>query len=133
MERIDLFKSKSTIVYEPALPILAGDIHSGGAIRFQARYRMYSTESGKLKRSGRATHLVKPILYSQFETPAGLIEGYYLEIEHRMDMEYYSQLLFKIGLGCRLEEGPVYGSAQYTLKRLGLFTETKSAAAGLSR
>lgn len=81
VERIDLFKSKSYIVYEPALPLLQVDIHSSGPIQSQAGYRMYSTESGKLKRSGRATHLVKPISQSQFETPAGLIDGYYLEIE----------------------------------------------------
>jgi hypothetical protein len=46
-------------------------------------------------------------------------------------MEYYSQLHITLGLGCRLDEGPVYGSGQYTVTKLGLFTETKKAAAAL--
>jgi hypothetical protein len=50
-----------------------------------------------------------------------------------MDMEYNSQLHLTLGLGCRLDDGPVYGSGQYTLNKLGLFTETKTAAAGLAK
>jgi hypothetical protein len=49
-----------------------------------------------------------------------------------MDMEYNTKLYLTLGLGCRLDEGPVYGSGEYTLKKLGLFTETKIAAAGLA-
>ena len=95
---------------------------------------MYSVETGKLKRAGRVTHLVKRISRSQFSTPAGLIDGYHVEIEHKMDMEYHSQLLLTVGLGCRLDEGLVYGSAHYKLRKLGgLLTETKTSAAALSR
>jgi hypothetical protein len=133
MERLDLFKSRSYIVYEPALPVLQGDVSSSGSIRLQTRYKMYSRETGKLKRAGRVTHFVKQISRSQFDTPAGLIDGYYIEIDHRMDMEYNSQLHLTLGLGCRLDDGPVYGSGRYTLKKLGLFTETKTAAAGLAK
>jgi len=78
------------------------------------------------------THLVKRISRSQFNTPAGLIDGYHIEIEHKMDMEYHSQLLLTVGLGCRLDEGLIYGSAHYRLKKLGgLLTETKTSAAAL--
>lgn len=55
MERLDLFKSRSYIVYEPALPVLQGDVSSSGSIRLQTRYKMYSRETGKLKRAGRVT------------------------------------------------------------------------------
>jgi hypothetical protein len=131
LERLDLFKSRSFIVYEPALPILARDIASGVAILRQANFKMYDRDSGKLKRTGQASHLVKQVSRSQFETPAGLIDGYYIEIEHRMDMQF-AQLLMSLGLGCRLDEGPVYGSGRYTLRKLGIFSETKTAAAGLA-
>jgi hypothetical protein len=76
---------------------------------------------------------VKEISRSQFETPAGLIEGYYIEMDHRMDMEYKSQLRLSLGLGFRLDEGPIYGSGRYTVIKLGLFTETKTAAAALAK
>ena len=131
MERLDLIKSRSFIVYEPALPIFARDIASGVAVPRQANFKMYDRETGRLKRIGRATHVVRRVSLSQFETPAGLIDGYYLEIDHRMDMQY-AQLHMSLGLGCRLDEGPVYGVGRYTLTKLGLFTETKTAAAGLA-
>ena len=133
MERLDLFNSRSYIVYEPALPVLPSDITSSGFIRRQTGYKMYSLETGKLRRTGRVTHLVKRISDSQFNTPAGVIDGYYIEIDHRMDMEYYSQLHLTLGLGCRLDEGPVYGAGQYRLLKLGLFSEKKTAAAALTK
>ena len=46
MERLDLFKSRSYIVYEPALPVLQSDVSSSGSIRLQTRYKMYSRETG---------------------------------------------------------------------------------------
>jgi hypothetical protein len=131
MERLDLIKSRSFIVYEPALPIFARDIAAGVAVPRQANFKMYDRETGRLKRIGRATHVVRRVSLSQFETPAGLIEGYYFEIDHRMDMQY-AQLNISLGLGCRLDDGPVYGAGRYTLTKLGLFTETKTAAAGLT-
>jgi hypothetical protein len=131
MERLDLIKSRSFIVYDPALPILARDIGSGVSILRQANFKMYDRDTGKLKRTGHASHLVKRVSRSQFETPAGLIDGYYIEIEHRMDMQF-AQLNMSLGLGCRLDEGPVFGSGRYTLRKLGLFSETKTAAAALA-
>ena|SRR5919108_1033041 len=133
MERLDFFNGRSYIVYEPALPVLPSDIASSGFITRQTGYKMYSLETGKLKRTGRVTHLVKRISDSQFNTPAGLLNGYYIEIDHRMEMEYYSQLHLTLGLGWRLDEGPIYGSGRYTLTKLGLFSETKAAAAVLTR
>ncbi|MGH7824748.1 MAG: hypothetical protein ACREQ7_06185, partial [Candidatus Binatia bacterium] len=131
MERLDLFKGRSFIVYEPALPILAPDIVSGVSVRRHTNFKMYDLETGKLKRTGRASHLVKQVSHSQFETPAGRIDGYYIEIEHRMEMPY-ARLQMLLGIGCRVDEGPVYGSGQYTLTKLGIFTETKTAAAALA-
>ena len=134
MDRLDLFNSKSYVIYEPALRVLPAEIDSAGAVVRQTGYKMYSVETGKLKRAGLVTHLVKRISRSQFSTPAGLIDGYHIEIEHKMDMEYYSQLLLTVGLGCRLNEGLIYGSAHYRLKKLGgLLTETKTSAAALFR
>jgi hypothetical protein len=131
MERLDLFKSRSYIVYEPALPILPRGITSGASIVRQASFRMHDLETGKLKRSGRATHLVKQISHSHFPTPAGLIDGYYVDIEHWMEMPY-AQLHLTLGLGFRLDDGPVYGASQYTLKKLGLFSATKLVTAALT-
>jgi hypothetical protein len=134
IERLDLFQSRSYIVYEPALPVLPSDVNVlVGFTGLQTGYKMYSRDTGKLKRSGRVTHLVKRISRSQFDTPAGLIEGYYIELDHRMDMEYKSQLRLSLGLGFRLDEGPVYGAGQYTVRKLGLFTESKTAAAALAK
>ena len=92
---------------------------------------MYNLDTGKLKRGGRVTHLLKPPSHSQFDTPAGLINGYYIEIDHLMDMEYRSQLHLTMGLGYRLNEGPVYASGHYTVTKLGVFTATKAAGAAL--
>ena len=131
MERLDLFKSHSFIVYEPALPILPRDLTSGASLRRQASFKMFDVETGRLKRTGRATHLVKQVSHSRFDTPAGFIDGYYIEIEHGMDMQF-AQLHLTLGLGCRLDDGPVYGAGQYTLRKLGLFSETKATAAGLA-
>jgi hypothetical protein len=132
MDRLDLFKSNSFIVYEPELHVLPEEI--AGAVVRQTGYKMFSAETGNLKRTGRVTHSVKRISRSQFSTPAGLIDGYYIEMEHKMDMEYHSQLLLTVGLGCRLDDGLVYGSAHYKLRKLGgLLTETKSSVAALSQ
>jgi len=133
MDRLDLFKSKSYVIYEPELRVLPAEFDGAGAIVRQTGYKMYSAETGKLKRAGLVTHLVKQISPSRFTTPAGLIDGYHVEIEHKMDMEYHSQLLLTVGLGCRLDEGLVYGSAHYKLRKLGgLLTETKTSVAALS-
>ena len=133
MDRLDLFKSKSYVIYEPALRVLPAEIDAAGAVVRQTGYKMYSVETGKLKRAGLVTHSVKRISRSQFNTPAGLIDGYHVEIEHKMDMEYHSQLLLTVGLGCRLDEGLVYGSAHYKLRKLGgLLTETKTSVAALT-
>jgi hypothetical protein len=133
LDRLELFKSKSYVVYEPALSVLPSEIDAVGLVR-ETEYKMYSAETGRLKRAGRVTHLIKRISPSQFSTPAGLIDGYQVEIEHKMDMEYHSQLLLTVSLGCRLDEGLVYGSAHYNLRKLGgLLTESKTSAAALSR
>ena len=135
MERMDLFNSKSRIVYEPALKILLpGDANSAGSLQRETDYKMYRADTGRLKRAGRVTHLVKKVSHSQFNTPAGPLDGYYIEIEHKMDMEYFSELLLTVGLGCRLDEGLVYGAAHYKLSKLGgIFTETRTAAAALAQ
>jgi hypothetical protein len=63
-----------------------------------------------------------------------VIDGYHIEMEHKMEMEYRSQLLLAVSLGCRLDDGLVYGSAHYRLSKLGgLLTETKISSAALSR
>jgi hypothetical protein len=131
MERLDLVKNQSYVVYEPALPIMPADINSSDVMRRETGYKMYNLETGKLKRGGRVTHLLKPPSHSQFDTPAGLINGYYIEIDHLMDMEYRSQLHLTMGLGYRLNEGPVYASGHYTVTKLGVFTATKAAGAAL--
>jgi hypothetical protein len=131
MERLDLVNSRSFIIYDSALPVMPNDVKSSALIHLETGYKMYSLATGKLKRAGRVTHRVKPASASQFDTPAGRLDGYYVEIDHRMDMEYYSQLHLTLGLGCQLDHGPVYGSGQYTLTKLGVFTESKAAGAAL--
>ena len=133
MERLDLLNARSFVIYEPALLVLPSDISSTAFTWRQTGYKMYNLETGKLKRSGLVSHLVKRVSSSQFDTPAGVMDGYYIEIDHRMDMEYRSQLHLTLGLGFRLAEGPVYGSGQYTVKKLGIFSETKTAAAALAK
>jgi len=132
MERLDLFKSRSYILYEPALPILPSELTAARSVRHQASFKMYDARTGRLKRSGDATHLVKQVLHSRFDTPAGMIDGYYIDLDHVMDMPF-ATLHITLGLGCRLDDGPVYGSGQYTLTKLGIFTETKTVAAGLAK
>jgi hypothetical protein len=132
MERLDLFKSHSYIVYEPALPILPPSLTSGEGTRHQASFKMYDAETGRLKRTGSATHLVKKVAHSRFDTPAGPVDGYYIDIDHQMDMRY-AKLQITLGLGCRLDDGPIYGSGHYTLTKLGLFTERKTVSAALLR
>jgi len=132
MDRLDLLKSRSYIVYEPSLPILTPDITSGGTVRREASFKMFDIETGKLKRTGRVMHVVKQVSPSRFDTPAGPIDGYFIEIDHRMDMQF-AQLDMTLGLGCRLDDGPVFGSGHYTLTKLGIFTATKTAAAALAK
>jgi hypothetical protein len=131
MNRLDLPNSRSFIIYDSPLPVMPSDVSSLDLIHRETGYKMYSLATGKLKRTGRVTHQVKPASRSQFDTPAGRLDGYYVEIDHRMDMEYYSQLHLTVGLGCQLDHGPVYGSGQYTLTKLGVFTESKAAGAAL--
>lgn len=132
LERLDLLNAKNYIVYDPPLPLFPGESGAGPALR-ETNYKMYSAETGRLKRAGRATHEIKRVLPWKFTTPAGIIDGYYVEIEHGMDMEYHSHLQMTLGLGCRLDEGPIYGSSHYNLKKLGVFTETKTAVAALAK
>ena len=131
MTRLDLPNSRSFIIYDSALPVMPSDVQSSDLIHRETGYKMYSLATGKLKRTGRVTHQVKPASPSQFDTPTGRLDGYYVEIDHRMDMEYYSQLHLTLGLGCQLDQGPVYGSGHYTLTKLGVFTESKTAGAAL--
>jgi len=133
MDRLDLITAKNYIVYDPPLPLFPGEHPAGGSGLRRTNYKMYSAETGKLKRAGIATHEIKRVLPWKFTTPAGIMDGYYVEIEHGMEMEYHSHLQMTLGLGCRLDEGPIYGSSHYKLNKLGLFTETKTAVAALAR
>src|SRR5688500_5365376 len=117
MERLDLVKNDSYILYEPALPIMPANINSS-VMRSETGYKMYNLETGKLKRGGRVTHLLKPPSHSQFDTPAGLFEGYYVEIDPLMDMEYRSQLHLTMRFGYRLNEGLVNAAGHYTVTKL---------------
>lgn len=130
VERLDLIKSGSYIVYEPALPILAAETPDYNVPR-EANFKMFDAKTGKLKRSGRVTHQVKEVAPWRFETPAGPIDGYYVLIEHRLAMRY-AELDMALGLGFRLDEGPIFGSGRYTLTKLGIFKEKKIAAAALA-
>lgn len=130
LERLDLIRNRSHVIYDPALPVLPVQVGAGAFFR-ETRYRMYNSETGKLKRSGRVTHSVQRIAPSHFDTPAGSVEGLFIEMEHRMEMEYMSELRINLGLGCREGEGPVFGTGQYKITRLGLFSEIKNAAAGI--
>jgi hypothetical protein len=131
IERLDLFKSRNSIIYEPALPIVPSDINSANLLRRETGYQMFNLDTGKLKRAGRVTHLLQPASASQFDTPAGRLDGHYLEIDHIMEMEYRSQLHLKLGLGYRLNEGPIHGWARYSVTKLGVFTATRTAGAAL--
>lgn len=133
MDRLDLITAKNYIVYDPPLPLFPGEHTAAGSSVRQTNYRMYSAESGKLKRAGIATHEIKRVLPWKFTTPAGVMDGYYMEIEHGMELEYNSHLQMTLGLGCRPDEGPIYGSSYYKLIKLGVFTETKTAVAALAR
>lgn len=133
MDRLDLITAKNYIVYDPPLALFPGEHAAGASTLRQTNYKMYSAESGKLKRSGLATHQIKRVLPWKFTTPAGVMDGYYMEIEHSMELELNSHLQMTLGLGCRLDEGPIYGSSYYKLKKLGLFTETKTAVAALAK
>jgi hypothetical protein len=131
LERLDLLKSRNSIVYESPLLIVPSDIDSSNLLRRETGYKMFNIDSGKLKRTGRVTHLLQRPSASQFDTPAGQLDGYYIDIDHLMEMEYHSQLHLRLGLGYRLNEGPIYGSARYSVTKLGVFTATKSAGAAL--
>ena len=131
IERLDLFKSRNSVVYEPVLPIVPSELTSTNLVRRETGYKMFNIDSGKLKRSGRVTHVLQPASISQFDTPAGRLEGYYIRIDHLMEMEYHSNLHLTLDLGYRANEGPIYGSARYSVTKLGVFTANKTAAAAL--
>ncbi len=131
MQRLDLLKTRHSIIYEPALPIIPSDINSANVVLRETGYKMFNLDTGKLKRSGRVTHLLKPASASQLDTPAGRLDGYYIPIDHLMEMEYHSQLHLSLGLGYVINEGPIYGSARYSVTKLGVFTATKTAGAAL--
>src|SRR5262245_18271687 len=48
IERLDLFKSRTYLVYEPALPLLPSAINLVGSADLQTGYRTYNRETGKL-------------------------------------------------------------------------------------
>jgi hypothetical protein len=132
MERLDLIKSHNFVVYKPALPVLPADVSAAEPFQRQTLYQMFNADTGKLKRAGRVMHVLKGISPWRFNTPAGVIDGTYIEIEHRMEMEYYSMLDITLRLGCRTDDGPVYGSGQYTVTKLGVFSDTRTGAAALA-
>ena len=88
---------------------------------------MFDLATGRLKRAGRVTHWVKQVSPSRFDTPAGPIDGYFIEIDHRMDMPY-AQLQMTLGLGCHLDDGPVFGSGNYTSGNWGFSRKRKPLA-----
>ena len=133
LERLDLIKSHSYIVYDPVLPILPANLEVASGFNRETNYRMYNSDTGRLKREGRVSHYVQRIARSQFDTPAGPVDGFLIEMDHRMKMEYMSELLISLGLGCREGEGPVFGTGRYRITKLGVFTETKNAEAGVIR
>jgi hypothetical protein len=51
MERLDLLKSRHSIIYEPALPIIPSDINSANVVLHETGYKMFNLDTGKFKRS----------------------------------------------------------------------------------
>ena len=96
----------------------------------RASFKIFDFETGKLKRSGHVTHLIREVSRSRFDTPAGRIDGYYISMDHRMDMKY-AELDMTLGLGFR-DDGPIFGAGQYTLTKLGIFKATQTASAALT-
>jgi hypothetical protein len=92
---------------------------------------MFDVETGRLKRAGRVTHWVKQVSSSRFDTPAGLIDAILSRSITACTCPMPNSRW--LGLGCRLDDGPVFGSGNYTLTKLGLFTETKTASAALTQ
>ncbi|HEY7712992.1 MAG TPA: hypothetical protein VIE90_00700 [Candidatus Binatia bacterium] len=131
LERLNLYKSRSYIVYEPALAIFAVDATPGSTGVRQGSFKMFDVETGKLKRSGHVTHQVKQVSRSRFDTPAGRIDGYYVSINHRMDMKY-AELDMTLGLGFH-DDGPIFGAGEYTLTKLGIFKARNTASAALTQ
>jgi len=131
LERLDLIKNRSYVIYDPPLPVLPSDVAAVASFQRETRYRMFSADTGRLKRSGRVSHSVRRISAAQFDTPAGNVDGFFIEMDHRMEMELLSELRINLGLGCREGEGPVFGTGQFTLTRLGVFSEVKGAAAAV--
>ena len=82
IERFDLFESRNSIIYQPALPIVPSDINSANLFRRETGYQMFNLDTGKLKRTGRVTHLLKPASASQFDTPTGRLGMVQDEVRH---------------------------------------------------
>jgi hypothetical protein len=131
LERLDLIKNRSYVIYDPALPVLPSELSSIGGFQRETRYRMFSSDTGRIKRSGRVTHSVRRVSSSRFDTPAGAVDGFFIEMDHLMEMELMSELRINLGLGCREGEGPVFATGQFTLTRLGVFSNMKRVAAGI--
>jgi hypothetical protein len=95
-------------------------------------YWMFNLDTGKLKRSGRVTHLLEPGSASQFDTPAGRLDGHHIEIQSHHGDEISQSASFNAwpNLSLKRRSDLRFSNVQVVIK-LGVFTATKTAGAAL--
>jgi hypothetical protein len=121
--RMDLPREGYAIVYTPPVRLIPSRIHPELRVEETSQAQVLDLATGSLEHEGEATHTIKSVTRTRFDTPGGEQEGYMVVIEHSIDLRG-AHLTMELESGYLPGEGMVYRRVRYTIVRLGLFGST---------
>ena len=122
--RMEMLKDKKRLFFHPPFELIPPFFTPGKQIQRTGTADIENMETGKLTNSGSYCHEIQALSRTTLDTPAGPIEGYLLEYEFRVDLDY-SDLQLNLETGWSKNRRLVYWRTQTTIEKLGLFSETK--------
>lgn len=129
---IDLPERNQRIVYDPPVPLLPATVKAGQTYDAQSDVEIRNLQTGEVQHSGPADHHIDLLRRTQFDLPQGKTEGYLLEVSQRIDLSV-ADLELKLVTGLVPQQGAVYRDLQYTVETLGLFGDTTSRTAIITK
>ena len=131
VRRMEMLKDKRRLFFHPPFELIPEFFTPGRQIQSTGTADIENMETGKLTNSGSYCHEIQALTRTTLDTPSGPKEGYLLEYEFHVDLDY-SDLELNLETGWSKDRRLVYWRTQTTIEKLGLFSETKLRALAIA-
>ena len=120
---MELMERNERVEFQPAFVLIPARIKAGQRTRRSGRVQVYDIEAGNQAYSGSYTEIIKELSRSDFNTPTGTIDGYLLEYEFEIRLDY-ADIRIDLANGWSKDQRLIFWRSKRTVSKLGLFGET---------